>query len=220
MTSAPPGAIRLSGTESAPRWRGRLLLGALVASVPAAVALAWRDQSPGVSLYTTALVGLFAVSASYHLLPLTPEQRRTMRQVDHAMIYAYMGASYTPFCLRAVGGTLGWVVLSLAWAGCAVGICVKAFKFRRTRIAGGVLYMLLGWLALVTVPRVVRHLDVSELVLLCVMGFFYTGGAVVLATRRPDPSPSVFGYHEVWHACVVLACLCYFAVVWGLPGSP
>ncbi|MGH9114874.1 MAG: PAQR family membrane homeostasis protein TrhA [Acidimicrobiales bacterium] len=219
MTSAPPGVIRLSGTESAPRWRGRLLLGALVASVPAATALAWRDQSPAISLYATALVGLFAVSAAYHLLSLSPVQRRTMRQVDHAMIYAYMAAAYTPFCLRAVGGTLGWVVLSLAWAGCAVGIGIKAFRFRRTRAVAGALYMLLGWLAVVTVPTVVRNLDLQELVLLCVMGSFYTGGAVALATRRPDPAPSVFGYHEVWHACVVLACLCYFMAVWGLPGG-
>lgn len=217
MTAAPR-ATRLSGSESAPRWRGRLHLAALTAAVPATSLLVWRDRSPAAAIYGAGLVALFTVSTCYHLLRLSPARRGLLRRADHATIYLYMAAAYTPFCLAAVRGTLGWVVLGLAWAGAAAGVAMKLGDLQRTRVAAGALYMMLGWLAVVTLPDIVNTLDATELALLVASGITYTTGAAVLAARWPDPVPDVFGYHEVWHVSVVIATACYFAVIWGMPG--
>jgi hemolysin III len=218
LRPAPASSVRLSGTELSPTWRGRLHLGALLVSVPAAGALIWRDRTAPIIVYACCLVGLFAVSSGYHLLPLSVGRRGAMRRADHAMIYVFTAASYTPFCILAVPGALGRVVLVLVWAGAAVGVAIKVFGFQKTQLAGSVLYVLLGWLAIITLPGAARNLGITQWCLLVAMGVLYSAGAVVLFTRRPDPVPHVFGYHEVWHASVVLASACYFAMIWGLPG--
>ncbi len=207
----------MSGTAAAPRWRGRLHVAAFVAAVPAGVALAWREHGIAVLVYAACLVCLFGTSAAYHLWPMGPDRRRIAQRADHAMIYLYIAAAYSPFCLYVVGGTVGDVVLAVVWAGAAVGIGAKLLAFQRSRAASAALYLVLGWLAALTLPEAVRRLGAVDLALLGFMGLLYTGGAVVLARRAPDPAPDVFGYHEVWHAAVVLACACYFAVVWTLP---
>ena len=214
----PPRALRLTGTDLAPRWRGRLHLGALLISGPAAALLLWREHSFVVAVYAASLIALFAVSSGYHLLPLSPARRNQMRRADHAMIYVYTAASYTPFCLQAVRGRLGLVVLGLVWMGAAVGVAIKVFGFHRSQLMGSILYLAMGWLAAITLPGAARTLGAAQFGLLLAMGVLYSAGVIVLFTRRPDPVPHLFGYHEVWHASVVLASACYFAVIWGLPG--
>jgi len=44
-------------------------------------------------------------------------------------------------------------------------------------------------------------------------GLLYTAGAIVFATKRPDPAPSTFGYHEIWHAFMVAAAGCHYAMI-------
>jgi hemolysin III len=62
-------------------------------------------------------------------------------------------------------------------------------------------------------PTVVHHVTATELALLVAGGLLYTGGAVVLVRRRPNPNPRVFGYHEVWHSFVILAAACHYASI-------
>jgi hemolysin III len=140
-----------------------------------------------------------------------------MRRTDHAMIYVFTAASFTPFCVRVVGGTLGWLVLALVWTGTAVGVAIKFFGSGRAFLMGSALYLLLGWTGVLTLPAALR-LGPAEFSLMVAMGLLYTAGAVVLFARRPDPVPHVFGYHEVWHCIVVLASACYFVLIWDLPG--
>ncbi len=209
--------LRLSGSEAAPRWRGRLHLGALVVGAPASVALVVHDPDPPVLVYAVALVATFAVSSAYHLGNVDPGRRSRLRRADHALIYAYIAACYTPFCLVGLPDRLGLTLLAVVWAGAAVGMAVKLVGFERTRVLSGVLYIVVGWAGVFTLPRTVHHLDALELGLTVATGLLYTAGACVLCFRRPDPRPDTFGYHEVWHAAVVVASACYFVVVWTLP---
>lgn len=218
MSTVVERTERLTGTPAAPRWRGRLHLFALALAVPTAAALVWHNPAPEAALYAVALVALFAVSTAYHLLPLSPARRHLLRRADHATIYLYIAAAYGPYCHWAVRGALGWVVLGVVWTGAGLGVAVKGLDFRRTHAFSGVLYLVLGWTAVITLPRAGRVLDGVDLGLLVTMGALYTAGAAVLARRRPDPAPLVFGYHEVWHAAVVLATACYVVVVWRLTG--
>lgn len=211
--------VRLSGTESAPTWRGRLHLLAAVVAAPLCAELIWRQRTVPMAAYAVALFSLFAVSACYHLLPVSTERRLALRRLDHLMIYLYMAAAYAPYCLYVVRGKLGWVVLTMSWVGIAAGIATKVFAFNRSRVVSGVLYVVVGWLAVVTLPEAFDRLSPASLRLLFALGALYSGGSLVLLFRRPDPVPDVFGYHEVWHGAVVLACACYFAVLWSLPTS-
>jgi hemolysin III len=77
----------------------------------------------------------------------------------------------------------------------------------------GTLYVVLGWLAVLALPQLVRRLPTAATALMVVGGLLYTVGALVLARRRPDPAPAVFGYHEVWHAFMVAAAACHYAMI-------
>jgi len=208
--------LRLSGSGEAPRTRDLVHLEALVVALPASAALVWRDGvGGGVGLYAVALVGLYAASAGYHLCSWSPAARRRLRQVDYAMIPLYIAACMTPYCLLGVPGEISLVVLGLGWFGAGAAVLGTTIKFEATRRLTSSSYLVLGWLAVVTLPEAVHRLSTTQLALLGSMGFLYTAGAGVLATRWPDPNPEVFGYHEVWHTMVV-ASACYFVLVWSL----
>jgi hemolysin III len=196
-----------------------LHLGALVFALPAAAVLVWRHgPGDGVGLYALALIGLFAVSTSYHLCSWGPRARRRMRQVDHQMIFVFIAASTTPYCLLAVPGVLAYVVLGLVWFGAVAAVLAVATHFEASRRVTATAYIVLGWLAVVTLPEAVQDLGAQQLALMASMALFYTAGAGVLAAKWPDPAPEVFGYHEVWHAMVVMATACGFVLVWSLAG--
>lgn len=216
VTAAPP--MRLSGDPGAPRLRGWIHLGALALALVAGPALvlhsAGGQGEPSVILYALALVGLYGVSSAYHLLPLGPPWRGWMRRIDHAAIYAFIAAAYSPFCLLVVRGRLGAAILAAVWVGATVGVVSKMARFDRVRSAAGALYVVLGWLAVLTLPRALHRFGWTETALFLGTGIAYTLGCIVLVTRRPDPAPDTFGYHEVWHALVVVGGACYYALIW------
>jgi hemolysin III len=139
--------------------------------------------------------------------------RRRMDQADHAMIYVLIAGSYTPFALLALDRAWGLTVLGVVWTVAVGGIAVVILR-HRIRLVGITLYLTLGWLGVVTLPWLAVRLGIAKLILLVVGVILYTVGAVVLGRQRPDPSPLVFGYHEVWHAFTVAAGLCHYALIW------
>jgi hemolysin III len=208
---------RLSRGVEVPVARGLLHLSALVAALPAGVVLVWQHGAgDGVAVYAVGLVGLYAVSASYHLCPWTPTNRRRMGKADHGMIFVFIGATATPYCLIGVPGDLSDVVLGLVWLGACAAVWTIATRFEASRVLISAAYIVLGWLAVITLPDALRQLDAWQIAMLASMGLCYTAGAGVLATKRPNPSSRVFGYHEVWHTMVVLASACGFLLVWSL----
>ena len=195
-------------------------LGALVVAVPAGVVLIWRyGRGDGIVVYALGLVGLYAVSATYHLGSWTPTSRRRMGKADHAMIFLFIAATATPYCLLGVPGGFSDVVLGLVWLGACAAVWTVATRFETSRGRISVAYIVLGWLAVVTLPSAVRHFSAWQVAMVASMGLCYTAGACVLATKRPNPSPRVFGYHEVWHTMVVLASTCGFLLIWSLASA-
>ncbi len=132
------------------------------------------------------------------------------------MIYVFIAACMTPYCLLGVPGTFSLVVLALGWFAVAISVAIIAIRFEATLRVMSWAYLLLGWFPVVTLPEAIRDLSLLQLMLIVSMGLVYTAGAGVLAVRWPDPNPKVFGYHEVWHVMVVIASGCYFVVVWTL----
>jgi hemolysin III len=200
-----------------PRLRGRIHQVAFVVSIPAGVALVLLAQGPAATfvaaLYATSLAAVLGSSAAYHRGHWSEAARRWMKRLDHSMIYVLIAATYTPVAVLVLGGLWEAVLLVLAWAGAAAGVAMKIAKPDGLRIPSAVLYMALGWLAIVALPQLLRGMTAAQATLMVTGGLLYTAGAIVFAARRPDPSPSTFGYHEVWHAFMVGGAACHYAMI-------
>lgn len=200
-----------------PRLRGRIHQVAFFVSIPMGVtlvALASGAAATAVSvIYAVSLTAVFGTSAAYHRGRWGPRARLWMKRLDHSMIYVLIAGSYTPIAVLALHGPWEVGLLSLAWAGAAVGITMKMAKPDGLSVISGALYMVMGWLALVALPPLLRGMPPAGLILMVAGGLLYTAGAIVFAARRPDPRPAVFGYHEIWHAFMVAAAACHYAMI-------
>jgi hemolysin III len=200
-----------------PRLRGRLHQVSFVASVPAGLALVALAQGVqarvAAAIFAACLSGMLGASGAYHLRRWGPVAKRRLRHLDHSMIFIFIAASYTPVTLLALRPAWAITLLAVAWAGAVAGVVIKLLRLERWSRVGFALYLVLGWLAVIATPQLVHALSPAEIALLAAGGLLYTVGAVILASKRPDPSPLWFGYHEVWHSFVVGASACHFALV-------
>ena len=172
-------------------------------------------------VYGSGLCALFAASGTYHRWRWNPRWRPLLRRIDHSTIFVFIAASYTPVALLVMHGTLRWVILAAVWTGAAIGIVLSVAWITRPRMLSAACYLALGWVAVAALPQLVQRLDVAPLVLLGAGGLLYTVGAVVYATKRPDPWPRTFGFHEVFHALVIAAAVVQFVAMagWVFPGA-
>src|SRR5690606_18487632 len=167
----------------------------------------------GALVYATGLVALFGVSGAYHRWRWSPPWLRRMQRLDHATIFVMIAGSYTPVCLLVLEGWVAALTLAAAWVGAGLGVALAWMDGRRTNRVRSALYIVMGWLAVLATPQLVRHLSVGELALIAAGGVLFTVGAVFLASRCPDPFPRVFGYHDIWHALVVAAATCHLIAI-------
>jgi len=199
-----------------PILRGWLHAGAFAVSIPAAIVLiALAPGSAarvGALVYGLALAAQFGVSALYHRGRWGERGRAVMQRLDHSTIFVLIAGSYTPFCLFVLEGPASWIVLTVVWAGALAGIGVKLYRVD-LHVLSGFLYLGLGWVALAVFPTLVSQLAGWQVVLMVAGGVLYSLGALVLALRRPDPFPRIFGFHEIWHAATVAAAVCIFTVI-------
>jgi hemolysin III len=165
------------------------------------------------AIYMTTVLLLFGTSASYHRLAQTPRAREVMQRLDHSMIYLLIAGTYVPVCLVALPRSWGIPMLVMVGVLAVTGMILKLALFHRARYVSYSLYLVMGWVALIASPALVRNLSGLQLGLMIAGGLAYTVGFPVLVRRRPDPWPSIFGYHEVWHLLVVVAAGLHFAAI-------
>ncbi len=188
---------------------------ALVITAPAG------EATVAAAIYAASVAGLFGASALYHRVTWSRAAARAwMRRLDHSMIFVLIAGSYTLFALLVLDGALATAIMVVVWAGAAAGIVLKLLWIGAPKWLSAVVYMALGWVSIVTFPALLEGLGVVGVALVILGGVLYSAGAVVYATRRPDPAPAIFGYHEIFHVLVVVAAALQYAVVafWVLPG--
>ena len=164
-------------------------------------------------VYAVSLSALFGVSALYHEVTWSTPARRWMRRLDHSMIFLLIAGTYTPFGVLVLPGTLARVVLGVVWGGALLGMALNLVWIDAPKWLSAIVYIALGWVAVVAFPALVSQLGVTATGLIALGGVLYSAGAAVYALRRPDPAPAVFGYHEVFHALVIAAAVAHYAVV-------
>ena len=165
------------------------------------------------SIYAASVTALFGTSALYHRGNWSHAWSRRLQRLDHAMISFLIAGTATPAFLLAVHGTLGLVCLGVMWACTLTAAVIHLAWMGAPEKLVGTVFVGLGWSAGLSLPAVWIHEGSGPAALMITGGLLYTVGAIAYHHRRPDPVPTVFGYHEVFHACVCAAAACQFIAI-------
>jgi hemolysin III len=165
-------------------------------------------------VYAAALAAMFGASALYHRFPWKSAARRVWaRRLDHSMIFVFIAGSYTPFALLRFEGTTQWLVLVMVWSGAALGLVLELVWLDSPRWLTAAAYLIVGWVGILAIPQIFSAVGIAGAVLLMVGGGLYTLGAVIYATKWPNPFPRTLGFHEIFHLLVVAAAVAQFVAV-------
>ncbi len=214
LTEEATEAVRDTVREIKPRLRGWLH----AATWPLAffsflVLLVLSDSvlvRAGAAVFMFSALALFGVSAVYHTGRWSDRARTIWKRADHATIFVLIAGSYTPFSLMLLPTKDAVILLSVVWGGALLGVLFRIFWLSAPRWMYVPLYLLLGWAAVFYFPEFSREAPTSVLVLLIVGGGLYTLGAIVYGFTWPDPWPTWFGFHEVFHSLTIAAFIVHY----------
>ena len=165
------------------------------------------------AIFGASLVLLYTTSGIYHLLNASERGLAFLRRLDHMMIYVLIAGTYTPLCLVLLRGRLGISLLVLVWTIAVIGILQKLLWMHAPRWFSTVLYLGMGWAALAVAKPVLDAAPLGFVIWILAGGVFYTIGAIVYATKWPDPAPGIFGFHEIWHLFVMAGSFSHYWAV-------
>ena len=208
---------RLRGVSHEYAFFVSLVLGAIL------VALAkGPDARASVAIYAASLSALFGVSALYHRVDWKrPSSRRWMRRLDHTMIFFLIAGTLTPFAVLVMEPPLSTALLIAVWGGALAGTIVELVWTDSPKWISASVYVAVGLIGAVGFPAIIAETGLVAGILIATGGALYVTGAVIYALGRPDPSPTVFGYHEIFHALVIAAAAAHFAAIafYALPAA-
>jgi hemolysin III len=219
--SAHTSALGTVAAELKPRLRGFLHTYAAALSIASGAALiavtASLKGGPAAattSIYSATVTLLFGTSAFYHRRAWSPRAHRLMKRLDHSMIFVFIAGTYTPIAGLCLPRDAAIAVLVTVWTGALFGVALQIAWPHAPRWLSVPCYVALGWVAVFVLPDLLHSAGVAAFVLILAGGIIYTIGGVVYGIKRPNPVPGVFGFHEVFHACTLVAALCHYVAIW------
>ena len=199
-----------------PTWRGWIHAGTFPLAIATGIVLICLAQGPAAktssAIFMATSLLLFGISAVYHRFNWNPKTLALFRRLDHSNIFLLIAGTYTPLAVNALPFPKNVVLLTVIWTGALLGIAFRIFWLKAPRLLYVALYILLGWGAILYIGDLVAA-NVATMILVIVGGLSYTTGAVFYALKRPNPKRGVFGFHELFHACTVLAFLCHWTAI-------
>jgi hemolysin III len=168
---------------------------------------AWHIVS--FSIFGATMVILYLASTLYH--SLTHERAKFLfRKFDHMSIYLLIAGTYTPFCLVALNGWIGWTFFGIIWSCAILGIVLKAFHTGKNEKLSTFLYVTMGWVGMLAAKPLYDAMPQSSFILLLVGGAFYTLGTLFFIKDK------ITYFHGIWHVCVLAGTVAHFFSVLGL----
>ncbi|GAA4018673.1 hemolysin III family protein [Deinococcus rubellus] len=179
-----------------------------VFAVVALAGMLWYALAQHLSVWPFVVFGLsmlflYTASASYHSFRVGERALLRLRKLDHSAIFLLIAGSYTPVAYFGLSGVWQSVVLWVIWGVALSGILLKLLTMRLPRWVSTLLYVIMGWTAVAFLPQLSHRLSGAALFWLTVGGVMYSIGAVVYGTKRWNPRPGIFGFHEIWHLFVL-----------------
>jgi hemolysin III len=205
-----------SPVDVKPTWRGWLHAGTFPLTIVAGIVLIVVADGPAAkwasAVFMLTSMLLFGTSALYHRFDWSPRTKLLLKRIDHANIFLLIAGTHTPMAVLALPPEKGFLLLAIVWGVALLGIAFRVFWINAPRWLYVFFYLALGWAAVMYIPDLLA-VSVAMMVLVIVGGLLYSGGAVVYALKKPNPIPGVFGFHEIFHACTVLAFFCHWTAM-------
>ena len=197
-----------------PRLRGWLHAGmAPLAVVAGIVLICLAPTDPariGAGIFALTAALLFGTSAIYHRGRWTPRMKQLLKRIDHSNIFLIIAGTYTPFAVTLLDRSQATSLLLIVWGGTALGVAFRIFWVGAPPWLYIPIYIALGWVAIFYSGAMLHTGGIIVVTLIAVGGLLYTLGAVVYGTKRPNPSPRWFGFHEVFHSFTVIAFVTHY----------
>ena len=209
-----PGSVEELVAAVKPRLRGWLHAGTFPVSLVAGlvlIVLAPEGRARvGAVVFTVSAALLFGTSAVYHRGTWSARVHGVLKRLDHSNIFLIIAGSYTPFALTLLPADQARSLLLIVWLGAIGGVLFRVFWVGAPRWLYTPIYVALGWVAVFYFGPLLQHGGPAIVTLIAAGGLLYTLGALVYATKRPDPSPRWFGFHEIFHAFTVAAFITHY----------
>lgn len=164
------------------------------------------------SVFGTTLVLLYFASTLYH--SFTPGRAKHLfHKFDHISIYLLIAGTYTPFCLTALRGWIGWTVFGIVWACAVLGAIVKAISVGSKVRLSTILYVMMGWVILIAIKPLYEAISFTGFLFLIGGGVSYTLGTIFFLRDQVKYN------HSVWHLFVLGGSVLHFFAVLSLLNS-
>jgi hemolysin III len=170
-------------------------------------------QITAIAIYAASVSALFGSSALYHRGTWSDKWRRRLQRLDQLMIFFLIAGTATPAFLLAMRGAVGLACLIVVWSLTLAAVTIRMRWMSGPERLVGATFLGLGWMAGLAIPEVWIHGGVAPGLLMLIGGLLYTAGALSYHRRWPDPVPSIFGYHEVFHVFVCAAATCQYIAI-------
>jgi hemolysin III len=177
-----------------------------------------RSSLPVYVIFASTMIFMFSASAAYHAV-ISKEIKQIFRIIDHQSIYVFIAGTYTPFCLLALKGSLGWALFFFEWIMALAGVILSAAKFRFIKKIEMIIFILMGWAIIGGCVPLARSLSTQSVVLLFAGGVLYTVGTFWYRAGKPKPAGGnsrLFCGHVIWHLFVLGGAVCHWFSVWFL----
>lgn len=165
-------------------------------------------------VFCLGLIGLYSASTIYHWSMASDKILKTLRKIDHIMIYVLIAASYTPICLVTLKGVLGYTMLSIVWSLAILGVISKIFWLNAPRLLYTSFYLILGWSAIFVIYPLYNLLPKTAFFLLLAGGISYSIGAIIYATKSKKIRIWKFGFHEIFHIFILIGSIIHYIMIY------
>lgn len=167
--------------------------------------ISWQ-MAMGVTFFIVGMFLMFMASTVYHWLP-EGMAKRILRKCDHISIYVMIACSYTPICVGAIGGVVGWSVFALLWVIALVGTVGKIVALGKYPKLSLGIYLAMGWSGLIMAKPVLENLSWPAIACIVIEGLLYTLGTYFYANDHKK------NFHAIWHVFVLLGAMAHWSVV-------
>ncbi|MFD2208374.1 hemolysin III family protein [Virgibacillus halophilus] len=168
-----------------------------------------------VIMFGISMILLYAASATYHMVIAKDRVIAFFRRVDHSMIFVLIAGTYTPLCLISLNGTLGWTLFGIVNGLALLGVIYKLVWFHAPRWLSTLLYLAMGWIVVLVIPKLAAIISTSGITMLIIGGIFYTIGGFIYWLKPKFLEFKYMGFHEVFHIFIMFGTLFHFFCIFG-----